>query len=357
MPLDEEILFSFGCVFNLFVNSSRLNFPGVGQIVSSNFSYCSSHTTWTPYVSTGQDREQIDSILNMVCGIGCYGRRYRTCTRLVASLCDNKQQWKHNTIHNWKTFIHRTTDNLPTSFSGQIMILPKLAMFGQGRALEFAYSHPGEDRHDRLWKWQQTSLNRSTFLKAHTPSRWFRGTYMRLLNQFDDSLGPVDSMGNPIKVRWLGQAGQTSTRQPPLGLFPRGIMDWAPGINKNTAGTLPAVLFFESDSHEQQMDTVWLPVAIRKEHPPSICVFRWSSLHINTRTCIQWWTIPRTLLGSQHESSLGLIQKSDPYLDQLRRSNKHHQISIPSGNQRRCGFPNHGGTETFSPSFQSQRRV
>lgn len=97
---------------------------------------------------------------------------------------------------------------------------------------------------------------------------------MRLLNQFDDSLGPVDSMGNPIKVRWLGQAGQTSTRQPPLGLFPRGIMDWAPGINKNAAGTLPAVLFFESDSHEQQMDTVWLPVAIRKEHPPSICVFR-----------------------------------------------------------------------------------
>ena len=47
-----------------------------------------------------------------------------------------------------------------------------------------------------------------------------------------------------IKVRWLGQAGQTSTRQPPLDLFPRGIMDWAPGINKNTAGTLPAVLFF-----------------------------------------------------------------------------------------------------------------
>lgn len=160
MPLDEEILLSFGCVFNLFVNSSRLNFPGVGQIISSNFSYCSSHTTWTPYVSTGQNREQIDSILNMVCGIGCYGRRYRTCTRLVASLCDNKQQWKHNTIHNWKTFIHRTTDNLPTSISGQIMIRPKLAMFG--RALEFAYSHPGEDRHDRLWKWQQTSLNRST---------------------------------------------------------------------------------------------------------------------------------------------------------------------------------------------------
>jgi hypothetical protein len=119
----------------------------------------------------------------------------------------------------------------------------------------------------------------------------------------------------------------------------------------------PLCSFFESDSHEQQMDTVWLPVAIRKEHPPFICVFRWSSLHINTRTCIQWWTIPRTLLGSQHESSLGLIQKSDPYLDQLRKSNKHHQISIPSGNQRRCGFPNHRGTETFSPSFQSQRRV
>ena len=72
--------------------------------------------------------------------------------RALLRRCVIKNSNENTTQYTTGKHLYIGTDNLPTSISGQIMILPKLAMFGQGRALEFAYSHPGEDRHDRLWK-------------------------------------------------------------------------------------------------------------------------------------------------------------------------------------------------------------